>query len=423
MRMMESKAKKKRGGEHKVFYIIFSIVASIALWMYVAYVENPEKPVTISGIQIVYSGEDLLKDNNLVVTSVNAKTLSVKFSGKRNTVSKLSNDNVSATVDLSGIVNNSAGTAGVYQLSYKLKYDGVSSTGITVTSASLDYVTVTVEKLVTAPVTVKTVYDGGVAEGYTAEAPESSVSTITVSGPQTEVSKISYALAKLDRANLSKSVTEEVPLVLVDAEGNKLTASDLTLSQDSVNVTVTVLMVKEVPLSVNLVYGASASESNTKVVIEPSSVTLSGDAETLTGINQLVLGTIDLTSFATSEKETFKITLPNEVNNVSGESSADVSVTVIGMTTKRLSTTNIEVKNVSASSTATVITQSLDVSLRGSESSVNAVLPENVRISADLTDLGTTTGTYTVAATVYVDGYSDVDAIGEYKITVTLAKK
>ena len=421
--MVGMNKKNKQERYQKILYIIFSIIASIALWIYVAYVENPDATVSISGIPIEFTGTELLSDNNLVVTNVDAETLTIRFKGKRNTITKLSDNNVKATVNLSDILNGHAGMAGIYQLSYSLEYDGVASANnIEVASANKGYVSVTVEKLVSVTVPVRGVYNGGVEKGYSAEAPVVSPETITVSGPQAVVAKISYAQATLERANLTKSVTEAVPLTVYDENGNIIEDENLILSQDTATVTLSVLMIKEVPLYVNAVYSASADEGNTKISINPKKITISGDPEILSEINQIVLGTIDFTSFASTATETFPINPPNDAVNVTGETTAEVTAEVLGMSTKKLSASNIEVKNVTEGYKESIITQSLDITIRGDEDTIDDVKSENIRVVADLAELGNTTGTFTVEARVYVDGFTDVDAIGEYKVTVTISK-
>ena len=422
-KMADRKKKKKETKYQKILYIAFSIIASIALWMYVAYVENPDASVTITGISIEYTSSELLADNGLVVTNVDAETLNIRFVGKRNTVTKLSDKNMTATVDLSEIIKDDTRMAGVYQLSYDLAYDGASlPNGVSIASASKSYISVTVEKLDSVIIPVRGVYNGGVGEGYSAETPVVSPETITVSGPQAVVTKIAYAQATLERANLTKSVTEAVPLVLYDDDDNVIESDDLILSQDTVNITLSVLMIKEVPLYVNAVYGASAGESNTKITIDPVSVTLSGDPEILSEINQIVIGTIDFTRFASTTTETFPITPPNDVKNVTGELTAEVTAEVFQKSTRRILASNIEITNVTEGYEESLITQNLDVTIRGDKDVLDKILSENIRVVADLAELGNTTGTFTVAAKVYVDGFSDVDAVGEYKVTVTISR-
>lgn len=421
MATTNKKTNQKTSRSTSVLYIIFSIVASLALWTYVTVVVNPEKTTDITNIPIVFEGEDVLLDNNLVVTSVNTRDLDIRFSGRWNSLSVLSDANITATVDLSEIISRYSANAGTYPLSYKLNYgSGVSTLGISTEYADYTLINVTVEKIVSRTIPVSGTFDGNVETGYTAEPLQLSTESITVSGQQAVVSKIASAAVSLGRDNVSKTINEEVPIVLYDADGKVIDQEGLILSQDTLTVTLRVLMVKDIPLVVNIAGGLSASEENTTHRISPQFVTVSGEAEDLAGLNQIVLGTIDLTKFATAATETFTIPFPNNVTNLSGETTAEVSVQILGLSIKRLSTTNIQTSNVTDGYVPSVITQSLDVQIRGNDISVNAVRPENIRIVADLSELGSTTGTYSVVAKAYVDGFSDVDVIGEYRVTVIL---
>ena len=46
--------------EKKGFLIAFSVVASIILWMYVTYIDNPQETIVINGINIELEGEETL---------------------------------------------------------------------------------------------------------------------------------------------------------------------------------------------------------------------------------------------------------------------------------------------------------------------------------------------------------------------------
>ena len=48
------------------------------------------------------------------------------------------------------------------------------------------------------------------------------------------------------------------------------------------------------------------------------------------------------------------------------------------------------------------------------------VTAANVRVVVDLSDYRNTTGTFSINAKIYVDGYPDVGAVGEHPVTVTI---
>lgn len=406
----------------KSFYVIFSIVASIALWTYVAYVQNPDVTIPVSGIPIEFVGNDVLTDSNLIVTHVEESSLTLNFTGKRNVISRLNDKNVTAVVDLNEVVKSGTGVTGVYQLSYELEYPAdVNERNVNVTNASANYITITVEKLATKTLMFRGNYDGDVAEGYQAEPMEFTPETITVSGPEAIVSQISYAFVNIEKDTISHSITEEMEFTLMDENDKEIKSGLLTCSSDTVTVKLPIVMVKEVALTVNFVEGASAnSTQNVTYSVSPSSIQLSGESEILDEINQIVVGTIDLTEFGTSTTETFQIPIPNDVTNLTGETTATVTVEIAGVDTKQMTVSNIQMRNATEGYKTDIVTQSLDVLLRGPSSSLDRIQPSNIRVVADLTELGNTTGTFSVTAKVYVDGFTDVDAIGPYKITVTV---
>ncbi|NLA86352.1 MAG: hypothetical protein GX847_03525 [Clostridiales bacterium] len=258
-----------------------------------------------------------------------------------------------------------------------------------------------------------------------------STEVITVSGPQDVVSNISYALVTLQRENISKTVVEQRTFTLIDENGHEVVSDKLTFSQDTVNVEIPVNMVKEIPLKVDLIYGAGANSANTSYAISPATISLSGDAEKLDEINHLPIGTIDTTKFLNGKELVFPIVLPNETKNLTGVTEATVTVTISGLESTHVTTSNIAVTNETAGYSAEVITKSIDILLRGTPKDIEKITPDkkgdtdvpvSYRVVADLSDLGDTEGTYSVLAKVYVDGDVDVGAVGDYMVTVRISR-
>ncbi len=407
----------------KSFYVIFSIVASVALWTYVSYSENPDVNVPVTGIPIQLENEEILTQNKLIVTNVQETSLTVNFHGKRNDVTHLSRNNLVASVNLGDVIQTGIGVPGVYELSYDIIYpDDVKGENINISSASTSYVTVTVESLAEKTLTFVGNYDGKVADGYQAEPMEFTPQEITVSGPAPIVAKIDHAFVNITRDGLSRSLTEEMDYVLRDADNNIIDKNMLTFSSEKVLVRLPISVVKEVELVVNFIEGNSAAlNSNVKYTIDPQKITLSGEADILADVSQLVLTTIDLNSFAKSMTETFEIPLPTGVINLTGETEATVTVKISGVETAEARATNIQLKNETVGHKTDIITKHLDVILRGSKSDLKKVKESNIRVVADLGELGNTTGTFSVAAKVFVDGFPNVDAVGNYTITVVVS--
>ena len=401
----------------KAFNIIFAILVSVALWLYIAYAENTDVQQDYNNLDVTFVGDDIIEERDLIVTKIDTEKVSLRISGKRNAISKLSKSAITLTADMSLITNS-----GVYQIPYDIEYTGVNANALSVSEASVDYITVTVGKLLTRDIEVRGVYDAKIAEGYSAKPLEFNPQTVEVSGPESIVSALDYAWVTVERETISKTVEDSLNYTLYDKNGNQVRFDNLKVSDERINVTLPIVMVKDVALKVNLFPGAGAAETNAKVTVTPSTITLSGDATQLEEINAITLDSIDLSDFVSSFTERYTIAIPNGLTNETGTTEADVTVQILGLTTVRLSATNIKTQNVPDGYTASIVTQSLDVTVRGKETDISKLKAENISIVADLSTLGSAVGTFSVDAKVYVDGFTDTGAVGDYKITVTLAE-
>jgi YbbR domain-containing protein len=401
----------------RTFYIIFSILISVMLWIYVEYEVNPDATNSVDGIPIEFLNSELMADRHFVITAVSADTVGLRFIGRRNAVSQLNNANVKVTVDLAQITG-----VGQSALRYTEVYpEDINKKDFTVESRSDDYIVCSVENLVEKSVFVRGEYLGAIAmEGYQAEPLEFQPDMVTVYGPETLLSKVDRVIVSVPRENLTKTIIEDFPFTPVDKDGAPIDSEDLTFSDESVSVTVPIKMVRNIPLTVNLIYGAGATEENTVCTVTPPSITLSGEDADMQ-LNYVLLGTIDLTSFSASLTENFPIIISNELKNLTGSTDAAVTVKVTGLATRQLSVSNIQTVNEPDGYVSELITQSIDVTVRGAPDDLEQLQPSNIRVAVDLAELGNASGTHTVDARVYVDGdFGDIGAIGVYRASVSL---
>ena len=403
----------------KIFYILFSFLAACALWLFVAISENPDTTEVFSGITVEFTGQDVLVEKDLIVTDIDTEELTLEITGKRLDIARLDGVDIIATVDMSKIAS-----AGTHQLEYDLDFSSkVNENDIAISKASSNFVTINVKKMVTRNVEVRGTFDGEIEEGYVAGAFTMTPGVVSVSGPEDEISAIDCVRVVLTRDVISKTVTDHIPFTIQDKDGQEIISSNITSDYELIEVTQVVNMLKEVPLTVNCIEGAGAKTGvNTTVSIDPPTITLSGDAEVLKTINRIQLGTVDLSSFQLSYGEDMAIIIPDELVNMTGISKATVNIQVFNLKTTKLSVSNISVKNETEGYKTEIITRSLDITLRGVEEDIDKVAAENIRIVADLAGQGNAEGTFEVLATVYVDGYPNVGAIGTYKVNVKISK-
>ena len=178
----------------------------------------------------------------------------------------------------------------------------------------------------------------------------------------------------------------------MNENGEECSTVGLTCSEDVVTATLPLLLVKEVPLSVDIIEGAGATKANTKIKVEPDSITLAGDSAVLTGMNKIVLDTIDLTDFEKTFSQTYTIPIDNDMNNLTGVTEAKVTVEIVGLETRVFKVKNISCTNVTEGYEADIISESIDVIIRGTPEQLDQLKGDNIRAVADLTDYKESTG-------------------------------
>ncbi len=404
----------------RTLLIIISCLAAIVLWLYVESVENIDADRTISGIPLNYLGEaDILADRQLIVMNKDAQTVDITLYGKRRDVYAINREDISVTVDLTDI--RSTGTVDrVYDVTFS---SDVNANDIYILNKNPTYVTVEIDRMSSRQIDIRSESNITVAENFMAEPLQFSPSQITVSGPEEVISRIDHAQVLVERENLNKTVTSTLDYKLVDEDGAEVVSNELSVSTEKVEVTIPVVMYKDVVLRAELIEGGGATESDAVVKIEPATVTLSGDAELLSGLNQISLTSIDLASFEESTSGTYSIPIPNGLTNLSGVTEATVSVSLKNLAIKRIMASNIEFINVSEGYQATKVSQYLEVRVRGPQAIVDLINAYSIRVVGDLSQYGQAAGRYAVDVKVYIDGYSDAGVVGDYTVVVSLEEK
>ena len=259
------------------------------------------------------------------------------------------------------------------------------------------------------------------AEGYQAGTAAISPETVTVSGPIEQVNRIARVVAILEATDLSQQYAGNLPLTLLDSSGEELTDLEVTLSAEYAYVVLPVVVVKEVDLTVEVIPGGGATEENATVKIEPETITVAGSQEALEALTEISLGSVDLSQVVGSRTYTLPIDLSASLENVSGITSATVTVTVEGLSTREFVVDNIRYVNEPEGCQVTIVTQERTVQVRGREEDLDLISASQLRIVADLSEY-TSPGTYSVPVRVYLDSSSTVGVIGEYTITVTISR-
>lgn len=411
----------KKLSDYKAPYMLLSVFLAFIFWLYVIDVEDPDQTQTFRDVVVTLAGENILQNQGLTITSLSENTVDLKVSAPLSVLNQLSSTNLSVALDVSKL-----STQGEFNVTYTLNVPShVNSNNLVEELRTPSQITVAVDKLYSETFTVGRVIRGSVADGYQAGEHTISPESVTLNGSAEAVSKVDRVVVILEQENMQQRFSGELSLVLLDAQGEEILDSTVELSESSAYITQPIVMEREIPLVVNYLAGGGATEEHvTSLDISPRTIKISGAEEDLVGIEEISLGSIDLSlvsSSKTSTSFTCPIALDPSLINVSGITEALVTVTIDGLDTQAFDVSNIELINSPEGYTATTMTQLRTIVIRGSEEDLALIDPSQIRIVADLSDVSAS-GSTTVPAKVYLDSLGDAGVSGEYTIVVNITK-
>lgn len=404
--------------KNKIVILLLALLFSCGLWLFVVTVEQPESENTYYDIPVIYQndGEALLKDRGLMIVS-ERPTVTLKLKSTRTNLRNLNESNINILVSLANVT-----TAGSHKLNYSIAYPGnVPSGEVSVVSASMEQISIKVEKRITKPIPVVPVYLGSVPEGMIAHTEEVELDneTIEVTGPESVMEKITQAIIQVDLEGQTQTIAGEYAYTLCDAEGTPVDSALLTTNVEAVNLVLKIQQVKEIELRVKVIPGGGATEATSTIQIDPGTIRVSGPEALLEDLEYLELGTIDLGTMTKAETLEFDVVLPEGVTNETGVTTVKVDVNFPNLRTRKLSVTDIQIANLPEGLAAELITESIELTLRGLAAQVDAIKVSDLTVTVDLSD--SQPGTFTKGVSITIDSkYPDVGMMGTYSVSVTV---
>lgn len=414
---MENKERQR-----KALYIVLSILVAAAIWVMVDVSNGTivEKTYTVS---INYLGTSTLTDRGLMLLEGEGDTatdteVTLTVQGTRWNIAKLDKDEILVQADLSDITE-----AGVQRVSPNVFYPSALRGKITTTSTSSYMVQVNIGELDRKTIDVRCEQIGTVAEGYSGGELQISPATLEIRGQEEDIAPVSYAKVVLEYDNATETITQMLDYQFYDENDQLVDGTNIQADAEQIQVTLPIIVTKELQLRVDFEQHPGARLSNVTYRIEPSTITVSGDAGVLRDVDSITLGSeaFDLLSLLDSGTATYSypITVPEGCTNLSGVTRATLQISFNDMTSAQVTTQNFTLSNYPQGKTTEILTSELTVTVFGTSADVAAVTGDDVEVTVDLSELSSATGSYTVPAQVKVNGV-DVGVSGNYVVQVTI---
>lgn len=334
------------------------------------------------------------------------------FADSPDAAASVTSDTFRANVDLTGTTVQ----AGV---PYVTKRVTVTSTDdrIHILDFSPQQITIRLDPLIHRTVSVQ-VDQGTVPAGLQVGAPVLDVTQVDAFGPESVVSLVYVAAARVRIDASGLDVDQSVDLVALDARNNVLDGVEFNPRSVHVKIQVgTQLSTRSLPVNPVVTGTPAAGFQVTSISVQPVAESIQGEADVLAALAKVDTKPVSVSGANADVTTSVGLNLPSNVTSLSG---AQVSVTVhIQPVTGTLDiNAGLVLTGARSNLTYSVQASSVLVTLGGTQAALGAVNAGAFTASLDVSSL--TVGTHLVSAQVTVPAGLSLVAISPVQVTVVV---
>lgn len=404
--------KIKKALTANIGFKILALVFSIALWMIVVNVDDPEQTKTFTAtVQVI--NENVLTDQGKYYTLTDGNTVSFRVTAQRSVLERLSSSDFTATADMNYLEDDERIPVDITVNRY------ASSVRI---SAQRLYLKVEVGDEMDARFSIRGETTGDPADGFAVDEISVVPNVISVRGPAEYVSKIESVRAYCDVTGRNMDTSETVVPVFYDADGKEMDTTRLQVSVDTVDVYVEIVSVKEVPIVVETSGSLADGLELTGITTDPATVMIKGESSELNRVTNITIpaSVISLSDITQDLTTTVDITsyLPEGVTLLdSQDAQVSVKVGVAGETTQEFDVPvdNISVRNLERGYTTSFSASTVKVSITALQSELSRLSANSITGYVDVS--GLVPGTYNLPITMNLD---EDYQVGQATIQITI---
>lgn len=269
---------------HNLLVKIISIILAVGLW---AVVDASQSKISVFPGRIPIEHKGL---NNKLAAIADEQEVGIKIFTDKNIWRRLSQSTFSARVDLTGLEE------GIYELPVVVTTN-IPEVQIVEKTPSSIMVRIEPSASKIVPVSAKT--EGEIAKGKSISSTEFNPEKVTVSGAKGLIDNISEAVVQINTNNQSESFSVTSDLLAFDNKGK--TIKTIIFDPSRVNVKINIedeSTLKNVGVLLNTSGSVASGFQVEKIVLNPSTVSIRGNATALREVNSVSTQPVDLSGIA-----------------------------------------------------------------------------------------------------------------------------
>lgn len=276
---------------------IISLLSAMVLWMYVMAIVDPEETKLFENIPVTITNKNELNERDLVIYPEQELTTNIYVTGKLSNLKKVTKDDI----NVYGQINNPLeGNNEIYlkvSTSQRVNYDFKNPVMI-----------VTLEKIISEDKSIKVDITGSGKNNVDNIMLQDNIDKVSVSGPRSLVNKVKRVVGTVKVNGEINDFSQSIKLEPVDAKGKVV--EGIELEKDSVNVNITLLTQKTVPITLKL---SDNSESGVNYTMSQNTVTIKGKKDIVDSINDIETQPVKLSEISPGTSKDIYLQVPSGI--------------------------------------------------------------------------------------------------------------
>lgn len=276
---------------------IISLLSAMVLWMYVMAIVDPEETKLFENIPVTITNKNELNEKDLVIYPEQDLTTNIYVTGKLSNLKKVTKDDI----NVYGQINNPLeGNNEIYlkvSTSQRVNYDFKNPVMI-----------VTLEKIISEDKSIKVDITGSGKNNVDNIMLQDNIDKVSVSGPRSLVNKVKRVVGTVKVNGELNDFSQSIKLEPVDANGKVV--EGIELEKDSVNVNITLLTQKTVPITLKL---SDNSESGVNYTMSQNTVTIKGKKDIVDSINDIETQPVKLSEISPGTSKDIYLQVPSGI--------------------------------------------------------------------------------------------------------------
>ena len=276
---------------------IISLLSAMVLWMYVMAIVDPEETKLFENIPVTITNKNELNERDLVIYPEQDLTTNIYVTGKLSNLKKVTKDDI----NVYGQINNPLeGNNEIYlkvSTSQRVNYDFKNPVMI-----------VTLEKIISEDKSIKVDITGSGKNNVDNIMLQDNIDKVSVSGPRSLVNKVKRVVGTVKVNGELNDFSQSIKLEPVDANGKVV--EGIELEKDSVNVNITLLTQKTVPITLKL---SDNGESGVNYTMSQNTVTIKGKKDIVDSINDIETQPVKLSEISPGTSKDIYLQVPNGI--------------------------------------------------------------------------------------------------------------